>query len=480
MLTALTPPMAHSSFSTEENSRCVDSLLQPPSSTDAKAGSIARTTSASTHHNEQFVVTERVYTQQYAGIYFTRLNKLRPRTFAAAKERWGSRAAGKAEPPPAVPRVLDVRPGQVCYIVGTVYIEMPLKPSILDEVTKEHWIVAPPPREKYKSDLDQVVLEDESGRVSLTGAILKTTMLVTGIIIAVLGCENAEGKFEVIDICYSAAKPQPPLPSLSEDKYVAFVSGLNIGGGNDGLHHEILVDFLTGELGTPKDQERSASIVRLVVAGNSVEKLKQSDDEKKMHRNRYGAETATFNAEPLRMLDTLLASLCHSLSIDILPGDADPANCSLPQQPLHPALFPTASKYNTLNCVTNPSALDVDGLMVLVTSGQTLDDVFRFVETEDRLEMACCTMTWAHLAPTAPDTLWCHPYKDEDPFVINSRPHIYVVGNQPSYATKLIDDEKYGTTRVVLVPPFATSKTLVLVNLRTLEAVPMVFGTASA
>ncbi|KAJ3161784.1 hypothetical protein HDU86_006555 [Geranomyces michiganensis] len=465
--------MAHSS-PTPGKSRCVDSLLQPRSSTDAQAGSFPRNSSVSTYHNEQFVVTERVYTQQYAGIYFTRLNKLRPKAFAAAKERWGARAAA----PPGVPRVLDVRPSQICYIVGTVYIEMPLKPSILDEVTKEHWIVAPPPRQKYTSDLDEVVLEDESGRVSLTGAILKTTTLVTGIIIAVLGCENTDGKFEVIDICYPALKPQPPLPPLPSeagDKYVAFVSGLNVGGGSDGLHLEMLIDYLTGELGTPKDQERSASIVRLVIAGNSVDKLKQSEDDKKMHRNRYGAETATFNAEPLRVLDTLLASLCQSLSVDILPGDSDPANCSLPQQPLHPALFPTAAKYSTFQPMTNPCALDVDGREMLVTSGQTLDDIFRFVDTDDRLEMACCTMKWAHFAPTAPDTLWCHPYKDEDPFVLGIRPRVYVVGNQPAYASTLIDDEKYGATRVVLVPSFSTSKTLVLVNLRTLEASPMVF-----
>lgn len=40
------------------------------------------------HHCDRFLVKERVYTQQYAGIYFSRLNMLRPRVIASAKERW--------------------------------------------------------------------------------------------------------------------------------------------------------------------------------------------------------------------------------------------------------------------------------------------------------------------------------------------------------------------------------------------------------
>jgi DNA polymerase delta subunit 2 len=36
-----------------------------------------------------------------------------------------------------VDRVLDVRQGELCWIVGTVYMELPLKPNILEDITKE-------------------------------------------------------------------------------------------------------------------------------------------------------------------------------------------------------------------------------------------------------------------------------------------------------------------------------------------------------
>lgn len=34
-------------------------------------------------------------------------------------------------------RVLDVRQGELCWVAGTVYMDMPLKPNILDDLTKE-------------------------------------------------------------------------------------------------------------------------------------------------------------------------------------------------------------------------------------------------------------------------------------------------------------------------------------------------------
>jgi len=33
--------------------------------------------------------------------------------------------------------VLDVKPGQLCWVAGTVYMEMSLKPNILDDISKD-------------------------------------------------------------------------------------------------------------------------------------------------------------------------------------------------------------------------------------------------------------------------------------------------------------------------------------------------------
>jgi DNA polymerase delta subunit 2 len=94
-------------------------------------------------------------------------------------------------------------------------------------------------------------------------------------------------------------------------------------------------------------------------------------------------------------------------------------------------------------------------------SGQTLDDLHRYTATDDRLALMEQTLHWRHLAPTAPDTLGAcgterpplralyvdtvragagaYPMYERDPFIITGDcPHVYFVGNQPAYGTRLV------------------------------------------
>ncbi|KAI8815776.1 DNA polymerase alpha/epsilon subunit B-domain-containing protein [Fimicolochytrium jonesii] len=471
MLTAVGPTM----FAEEQDAEgCTSSLLSY--SPNNNPTQYTRHPPKTTTDPTRFLVKERNYTQQYAGIYFTRLSMLRPRVLQNARERWSRAHASPAH----VPKLLDVQMGQVCYVVGTVYVDMPLKPNVLEEVSAEHWVIMPPPRETYASEEDTVILEDDTGRVKLTGSVLKDSKLVTGIVIGVLGCENANGEFDVVDICYPAYKPQPLAEAASAgngDQYIAVASGLSLGDRNFDMELGMMVDYLTGELGTPEDQSKSASITRFILAGNSIAKPKPAEDEKRPARQRYGADQAVYNSEPVQALDTLLAELSENIHVDILPGETDPSNFALPQQSIHQALFPKAARWSGFASVTNPWGCEVGGVGILATSGQTLDDIFKYTMDDDRLAMARRTVEWAHVAPTAPDTLWCHPYKDTDPFIMTQQPHVYIIGNQPAFETTLVKDAKTtNRTRVILVPSFAETKEIVVVNLRTLEVEVVGFG----
>ncbi|KAG8767661.1 hypothetical protein FRC12_006123, partial [Ceratobasidium sp. 428] len=64
-----------------------------------------------------------------------------------------------------------------------------------------------------------------------------------------------------------------------------------------------------------------------------------------------------------------------------------------------------------------------------------------------------------------------YPYTKEDPFVLDKTPDVYVIGNQPSFATEMV-----GPTRVVLVPEFSTRPLVVLVDSATLEVQTVEFG----
>jgi len=50
-------------------------------------------------------------------------------------------------------------------------------------------------------------------------------------------------------------------------------------------------------------------------------------------------------------MDMLITELAAALPIAVLPGADDPANVSLPQQPLHACLFPGAAPYGSESCL---------------------------------------------------------------------------------------------------------------------------------
>lgn len=89
-----------------------------------------------------------------------------------------------------------------------------------------------------------------------------------------------------------------------------------------------------------------------------------------------------------------------------------------------------------------------------------------------------------------PPRLGCFPFADKDPFVIERRPHIYFVGNQPEFKTGLVGGKDSGAvslihiseakcnscisdsgqrTRIVLLPKFADTGIVTLVNVNSTD-----------
>lgn len=128
-------------------------------------------------------------------------------------------------------------------------------------------------------------------------------------------------------------------------------------------------------------------------------------------------------------------------------------------------------------------------------SGQPLDDIFKYLATEDRIEMAAATLEWSHVAPTCPDTLCasfthrvisllsqigaltgirlyfflgagCYPFSSHDPFILHQTPHVYFIGNQPAFATRVVSGKEGQRCRIVLVPKFSETGEVICVRPR--------------
>ncbi|CAG8565583.1 12063_t:CDS:10, partial [Racocetra persica] len=378
--------------------------------------------------NDELLIKEKTF-RQYANLYFIRLLGLRTDVLNSAQKKWGSSLGLNVN---MVNKILDVKLGVTCCIVGTVYTEMRFKPNILDEVTKEREII------------------------------------VTGLIMAVLGKENSEGSFEVCDICVAGLPYQPPKPIITDDKYIALISGMNIGpNSSSALQLQLMTEYLTGELGNSFVQDYTSKIARMIVAGNSLQEAKVVEDEKK--EKKYGYDSSSYNAQPIFDLDNILNEICSELPVDLMPGSNDLANTFLPQQPFISSLLPKTCQNSSFRRVTNPYWCGIDGVVFLGTSGQTIDDIAKYVEDEDRLKLAEQTLHWRHVAPTTPDTLWCHPFRDYDPFIMKQTPHVYFIGNQKEFATTIIKGPEQQCVRIILLPSFAETGNIVLVNLKNLE-----------
>lgn len=262
--------------------------------------------------------------------------------------------------------------------------------------------------------MDDIYLEDESGRVKLTGDSLQSKVLLTGCVVAVLGSEMTSGDFEVADVRFAEYAPQQKKSrSQKAPSYIAVLSGLLINRAkSDDIKYQILKDFFRGEVGNSQDRELSSKISHLIIAGDS-NSINQTDDMKEAFDSsalKSNETSASLGFKSVQQLDGFLNELSSTVAVTVMPGSTDISNISLPQQPLHKALFRKSKEmlqFQSFETVTNPYKFLFNDIEILGDSGQPIDDIFKyFKESEiDRVDIINQCLRWQTIAPTAPDTL---------------------------------------------------------------------------
>lgn len=424
-------------------------------------------------------LSQQTYSQQYASIYFARLTALRPRITEAASKKWPDKQR--------LERVLDVKSDEDCWVVATAYMTTALKPNVMNDVTQLHTIVTTTEESPYVSTEDaasgdiEYALEDDYGRIDCSGSFLYDAGVVTGVVLAVLGHEDEQGRFVVVDVCFpgifSHSIPMTIDESQAQPEYIAAVSGLGLSNdGIEGIQVHQLVDFLRGTLPHVSSFSPS-SIKRLIILGNCLAPSIEIADSAsasvpigKKKVKRYGYDTSAYNPNPTFQLDNFLDQVCSSIDVTLMPGPYDYSSTILPQQPLHPALL-TKSKVwlgSSLQTVTNPTWLSLGNHFVLATSGQNINDLRKYHPKKSSLQCMENTLLWNHITPTSPDTLWCYPFTDKDTFVMEEMPDLYLCGNQPKFGCKTVVNEG-NRIQLVSVPEFRKTGVLVLINMHTLN-----------
>lgn len=424
---------------------------------------------------DRFMSSDLEYSHQYFELYKSRLRDLKPRILTAAKRKWAEYNPHFAE------RMIDLEQDKLSVIVGTIYISNKLKPRALDEVNKDEWPLQDPPSTKIARYSDPIVLEDDTGRIELSIEESILRLLVTGMVAGILGVESATGIFAVRDTCFTETAVSQLPDALTkvgcneQSKYVAFISGIKASTLKypHGLYS--LIDFLNGSSGCEMIQKFSSRIVEVIIAGNVLQEKPNSSQVLKglsLHSRMHN--TCKERLADMDLVDDILQRLGKTINVDVLPGESDPAAPALPQRPLNPCMFPLSSKMPTVNFLSNPASLYVDGVSILGTSGQNIDDIYRCSLLDSRIQMAHLTLLCSHIAPTAPDTLWCRPLAQRDKLILDTWPNIYFIGNQPSFEYELIQLSN-SKTLILLIPSFRETSTMILVNLTTLKPIAITF-----
>eukprot|EP00177_Eucheuma_denticulatum_P000543 GFKZ01000972.1.p1 GENE.GFKZ01000972.1~~GFKZ01000972.1.p1 ORF type:complete len:507 (-),score=63.15 GFKZ01000972.1:502-2022(-) len=469
--------------------------------------------------NKPFLLPKkRNFKPQYSHVYFSRLKCLSASVLATAKKKFGEENEGKLKYASRISDIGSTKDAEVV-IVGVIFRHMSSKPSILAqyELPSHDLIPAPPPRSTstYVGENDVVYVEDGFGRCAVDLSALDSASVhlsfTTGFVLALKGREDRlTGSFKVTAFGSVGPAPQKPITELATDKYVCVISGLSLGKNNaDSLPAELLLEFLAGNSGDEEEEAASAAIVQLVIAGNLVPKLENTESGASAvlqpHRPVQNGEKERV-AGPIYQVDRFLSAAAATIPVAVMPGEADPVNYLMPQQPYHRCLLPSSSRNANLARVTNPFACTLDGRHLLGTAGQNVTDLALYEKgrhgmsdgggegtsdepsAEKVLDILELLLRNRHIAPTCPDTLASFPFANgKDPFVLHSTPHVFFAGGQKEFGSRMFQlrsDETLGSSfesmdidglkqenkvRLISVPRFDETGWAVLVNLRTLD-----------
>ncbi|XP_043261650.1 DNA polymerase delta subunit 2-like isoform X2 [Colletes gigas] len=412
---------------------------------------------------DKFKIHSKNFENQYCNIYIARLRALKEYLLEKVKIKWAQYEII------TLSELSKRNQNGECIVIGILYKHQELKPSVLRELSDELQVTPQPPRTNYASFKDLLFLEDEMLRVKLVGNRMNVQDVVTGIVCAVLGHELENG------CCPKLTTVDKPLKSWGQ---ILIISGLDLANNTQPLSLNLLSEWIIGMIGCTEIQKEVASIVCIIIAGNSVKGSIETHNYAGYYETKAHDETLLKNATMVtHKLDNFLHSIVQCCPVILMPGEFDPTCHTIPQQPFHPCILPQCFRFKSFYGVTNPWIGSINSRIIAGSSGQPVMNIMKVAGLTDISPLMWLerTLEWQHYAPTLPDTIPGYPYSKVDPLIMTDCPDIYFTGNMDKYDTKLVTANEGQVVRLICIPKFSQTQTGVLVDLQDLKTRPISF-----
>lgn len=103
------------------------------------------------------------YSKQYCRIYLARLEKMSTLLEPIIKKKWKDYKILKLH------KLAENATNEKCVVIGTLFKDQKLKPSVLKQLSDEQQIVAQPIHKHFTHESDLLYVEDELQRYQLLG-----------------------------------------------------------------------------------------------------------------------------------------------------------------------------------------------------------------------------------------------------------------------------------------------------------------------
>jgi DNA polymerase II small subunit len=201
----------------------------------------------------------------------------------------------------------------------------------------------------------------------------KANSILLDEVVCISGSVDYDGRMIADDVLFPDIPTARQIGRAKRDVYAAFISDLHCGS-QEFLEDELdtFIAWLSGKDVDESDKSLVSNTRYLFIAGDMVDGISVYPDQ------RYHLEISSLY-DQYALIAEKLRKLPSHVKIFCIPGNHDAARQALPKPPILETFAEPLYKLDTMTMLGDPSQVIVEGVNVLITHGDSLDDLVTMI-----------------------------------------------------------------------------------------------------